>query len=157
MPLLRGLSPIEQETLIHKIKNSNRVLGDSVTGDVLDEMTYQTIEQKLAKISEEENFNTKNRYRLQRTKLDYADKSRMPIDEAKLKDVLRNQPTFKVAIDNEIGNYNKQIHNPQFENGVLTYLNEATFGEMRELVRDVGIHNDNIEFFNVGDLAKKRE
>jgi hypothetical protein len=53
-------------------------------------MTFQTIETKLAKLSEEENFNSKNRYRLQRTKLDYADKKRMPIDESKLKDVLRN-------------------------------------------------------------------
>ena len=40
MPLLRGLSPLEQETFIHKIRNSNRSLGDSVTGDLLDEMTY---------------------------------------------------------------------------------------------------------------------
>lgn len=81
----------------------------------------------------------------------------MPIDESKLKDVLRNQATFKVAIDQEIGNYNRQINNPQFENGILTYLNEATYGEMRDLVRDVGISSDNIEFVNVGDLAKKRE
>jgi hypothetical protein len=36
-------------------------------------------------------------------------------------------------------------------------LNEATYGEMRDLVRDVGIAPDNIEFVNVGDLAKKRE
>jgi hypothetical protein len=28
---------------------------------------------------------------------------------------------------------------------------------MRDLVRDVGIHTDNMEFFNVGDLQKKRE
>jgi hypothetical protein len=62
-------------------------------------MTYQTIEEKLAKISEEENFNKKNRYRLQRTQLDYADAKRMPIDEQKMKDVLRNRSTFKVAID----------------------------------------------------------
>ena len=27
----------------------------------------------------------------------------------------------------------------------------------RDLIRDVGIHQDNMEFFNVGDLAKKRE
>ena len=40
MPLFRGLSQTEQDTLIHKIRNSNRVLGDSVTGEVLDEMTY---------------------------------------------------------------------------------------------------------------------
>jgi len=36
----------------------------------------------------------------------------MPIDESKLKDVLRNQSTFKVAIDKEIGNYTKEIYNP---------------------------------------------
>ena len=105
MPLLRSLSADEQEILLHKIRNSGRVLGDTVTGDLLNEMAYQTIEQKLAKLSEDENFNSKNRYRLQRTKLDYADKKRMPIDEAKLKDVLRNRPTFKVAIEQEIGTY----------------------------------------------------
>ena len=99
MPLLRNLTAIEQETLLHKLRNTGRVLGDSVTGDLLNEMTYQTIEQKLAKLSEEENYNSKNRYRLNRTKLDYADKKRMPIDESKLKDVLRNRPTFKVAIE----------------------------------------------------------
>ena len=78
----------------------------------MDEMTHQTLETKLAKLSEEENFNAKNRYRLQRTKLDYADKSRMPVDESKLKDVLRNQATFKVAINKEIGTYDSQINNP---------------------------------------------
>lgn len=98
MPFLRNLTPEEQETLIHKIKNSGRSLGDSVTGELLNEMTFQQVEKKLAQISEEENFNAKNRYRLQRTKLDYADKKRMPIDESKLKDVLKNQPTFKTAI-----------------------------------------------------------
>jgi hypothetical protein len=36
-------------------------------------------------------------------------------------------------------------------------LNEASYGEMRDLIREVGIHQDNMEFFNVGDLAKQRE
>lgn len=40
---------------------------------------------------------------------------------------------------------------------MLSYLNEGTFGEMRDLVRDVGIHTDNIEVMNVGDFQKKRE
>jgi hypothetical protein len=120
-------------------------------------MTNSEIEKKLAKLSEEENYNAKNRYRLQRSKLDFADKKRMPVDESKLKDVLRNQPAFKAAIDQEIGTYESVRRNPQFENGVLTYLNEATFGEMRDLVRDVGISSDTIEFINVGDLQKKRE
>lgn len=156
MPLLRTLTPLEQETLIHKVRNSGRTLGDN-TSDLLNEMSLQTIEKKLAAISEEENYNSKNRYRLQRTKLDYADKKRMPIDESKLKDVLRNQPNFKAAFKQEIGNYEDQIKNPQFDNGVLSYINDASYGEMRDLVRDVGIHPDNLEFFNVGDLMKKRE
>jgi hypothetical protein len=157
MPVLSNLTISEQEALLHKLRNTGRQLGEDINHEILDEMTLQTIEQKLAKLSEEENFNAKNRYRLQRTKLDYAEKKRMPIDESKLKDVLRNQSTFKVAINKEIGNYTKEIYNPQFENGLLSYLNEAAYGEMRDLIRDVGIHPDNMEFFNVGDLAKKRE
>lgn len=156
MPFLRNLTLQEQEALIHKIRNSNRS-WDQISSEIIDEMTQQTIEQQLAKLSEEENFNAKNRYRLQRTKLDFADKKRMPIDESKLKDVLRNQTTFRIAIDKEIGNYNSEINNHQFEHGILTYLNESAYGEMRDLIRDVGICNDNLEFFNVGDLAKKRE
>ncbi len=120
-------------------------------------MTFKTTEEKLAKLSEEENYNSKNRYRLQRKKLDYADKRRMPIDESKLKDVLRNRPTFRTKIEEEIGNYTAEQMNPQLENGLLTYVNEAAYGEMRDLIRDVGIHPDNMEFYNVGDLAKKRE
>ncbi len=157
MPVLRNLTPEEQEILIHKIKNNGRRLGDNISGGLLNEMAFQHIEEKLAKISEEENYNSKNRYRLQRTKLDFADKKRMPIDESKLKDVLRNQPAFKTAINEEIGTYEPQRRNAQFENGVLTYLNEATYGEMRDLVRDVGINQDNLSFLNVGDLQKKRE
>jgi hypothetical protein len=38
------------------------------------------VEKKLAKISEEENYLNKNRYRLQKTKLTHADKRRMPVD-----------------------------------------------------------------------------
>lgn len=120
-------------------------------------MVNKNMEKKLAHISEEENYNKKNRYRLQRTQLDFADKKRMPIDESKLKDVLKNRPTFKIAIENEIGTYDVNKKNPQFENGILTFLNESSYGEMRELIRDVGIHADNMEFFNVGDLQKKRE
>lgn len=157
MPLLRNLTKDEQDALIHKVLNSNRVKGDSITGEVLNEMINKRIETKLSKISEEENYNAKNRYRLQRKTLDYADKKRMPIDESKLKDVLQNRPTFRARIDKEIGNYYSVSNNPQFENGLLTYLNEAAYGEMRDLIRDVGIHVDNLEFFNVGDLMKHRE
>lgn len=123
----------------------------------MENMITKEVEKKLAKLSEEENFNMKNRYRLQKKTLDFADKKRMPIDEQKVKDVLRNRPTFRTRIESEIGNYDAIRKNPQFENGLLTYLNEASYGEMRDLIRDVGINSDHMEFFNVGDLAKKRE
>lgn len=94
MPLLRGLSRDEADALIHKLRNSGRRLGD-YNDSILNEMINRNTEKKLAKISEEENFLAKNRYRLQKTKLDFADKKRMPIDESKLKDVLRNRPSFR--------------------------------------------------------------
>ena len=68
-------------------------------------MAYKTLEQKLSKISEKENFNAKNRYRLQKTQLDFADKKRMPIDQSKVKDLLRNQGEFRDKFNTEIGTY----------------------------------------------------
>lgn len=44
MPVLRGLTAEEQETLIHKLRNSGRVLGDNATADLLDDMTFQRVE-----------------------------------------------------------------------------------------------------------------
>jgi hypothetical protein len=76
----------------------------------------------------------------------------MPIDESKVKDLLINRPTFRVKIQEEIDNYTAHQADTQFEHGVLTYLNDATYGEMRDLVRDVGITTENIPFYNVGDL-----
>lgn len=157
MPLLRGLNEIEVETLLHKIRNSNRQLGDDVTNELLTQQVNKTVEEKLAEISEDANFMNKNRYRLQKKVLHHADKKRMPVDQQKIKDVLRNRPTFRTKIEEEIGNYTHIQQNPQFDYGILTYLNEGTMGEMKDLVRDVGIHTDNMEFFNVGDYQKKKD
>lgn len=42
------------------------------------------------------------------------------------------------------------------ENGILTYLSEAAYGDMEKLVREVGINRDTIEFFNVQDVKELR-
>lgn len=76
----------------------------------------------------------------------------MPVDEAKLRDVLRHQGMFRDKFNKEIGTYQHMQRNFQFENGVLTYLVDASSGEMRDLIKDVGISSDNLEFLNVGDL-----
>ena len=71
--------------------------------------------------------------------------------------MLRNHADFRIGFEKEIGTYQKAQKNFQNENGILTFLNEATGGEMRELVRDIGINNESMEFISVGDLLKKKE
>ena len=81
MPLFAHLSYEEGKSLVHLIHNNKRL-------DLLQALHSGQVEQELAKKVEEENFNQKNRYRLEKEKLDYADKKRMAIDSTKLKTVL---------------------------------------------------------------------
>lgn len=37
----------------------------------------------------------------------------------------------------------------QFEHGLLTYLREGAYGELGELVKEVGIKRDTIPFYNL--------
>lgn len=38
------------------------------------------------------------------------------------------------------------------ENGVLTYLNEAAYGDMRALLKDIGMNRDTVKFYNLGEI-----
>jgi hypothetical protein len=89
--------------------------------------------------------------------MDHADKKRMPVDETKIVDMLRSQGEFRKKMDEDIGTFSAHQNNPAFENGILTMLNEVATGEMRDLIRDVGINNDTITFYNTEDLQKKRD
>jgi len=53
--------------------------------------------------------------------------------------------------------YFEYQNNPAFENGLLTYVNEASWGDMKELLLDVGISRGNTRFYNVGDLIKSND
>jgi hypothetical protein len=46
--------------------------------------------EKMAKISEEENFAVKNRFMHQKETMNFARKEKMPVDKRKVKDILRN-------------------------------------------------------------------
>lgn len=84
--------------------------------------------------------------------MNFAEKKRMPIDEKKVKDLLRNEHIFRNRLNSEIGTYTHLIENPQMENGVLTYLNEAAYGDMKDLIRDVGLNKDSIPFYNLSAM-----
>jgi hypothetical protein len=81
----------------------------------------------------------------------------MPIDETKVKDMLRNQHIVRDKVHTEIGTYRKFQENTQFEKGVLTYVNEAAWGDLRELLKDIGVNRQTIRFSNVADLIKQGE
>jgi hypothetical protein len=59
MPLLRGLDKEEFRTLNHLLKNKK-----TEDSEILEQIMSNKNEKMLAKISEEENFAAKNRYRL---------------------------------------------------------------------------------------------
>lgn len=40
---------------------------------------------------------------------------------------------------------------------MLTYVNEAAYGELKDLITDVGIKDDTIEFTNLRMLNRKKE
>jgi hypothetical protein len=88
MPILKDLDENEVRVLLHKLENRTFQDIDNKT-DMLDRLTQSTTEKQFAKLSEEENFKAKNRYKLQRDLLDFIDKKRMPIDKSKVIDMLR--------------------------------------------------------------------
>ena len=59
MPLFRNLNEQEKKILIHKIKNNT-----NSEKQYLSDLVNKELEKKLSKISEEENYKAKNRYRL---------------------------------------------------------------------------------------------
>ena len=81
----------------------------------------------------------------------------MPIDQRKVKDLLRNQHVFRAKIDQEVDNYNEELNNNQQANGVLTYINESAWGDLRELLNDIGINRQTIRFANVADILKAKD
>lgn len=98
MPLLVNLDEEETEIFIHLIKNkSRRELNNDArrTQELIDEACSNEFLEKLAKISEEENFALKNRWYHNHKTMYYADKSKMPIDKSKVVDLLRNSNSFK--------------------------------------------------------------
>jgi hypothetical protein len=143
MPLFAELNPKEQRDLVHLIQS------ESVHGKHLDSEVDGILEKQLAKVSEEENYAIKNAYRHNKKTMQYAESKKMPVDERKVKDMLRNQHIFRNRLNEEVGTYQDQLDKPYMDHGILTYVNEAAYGEMRDLIRDVGINKDSIPFYNV--------
>lgn len=134
MPLFAHLTEEEGRILVHKIKNDKHlnVLRELHSGERLEE---------LAKHVEEERFNQKNRYRLDKLQLEYADKKRMAIDQSKLKQVLQHHDQFREKFEDEVGTYQEWKKNTEFENKMLGIFHETAYGSMRKLREEIGIED----------------
>jgi len=159
MPILRTLDSEETEIFLHLLRNNNRSSHaiTSRTNNLIDSACSDEEKQRLAKLSEEANFALKNTHVHQNTTMQYADKKRMPIDSDKVRDILRNEHIIRHEMDTKIGTYTGQQMNNQFENGLLTYVNECAWGDIRDLLKDIGINKETIRFLNVSDAVKAKD
>lgn len=151
--VLSGMSESEQRAFIHLIKNKKRSADD----DILDAIVSENTERELAEVAEQANYEVKNRYRLDKTTMQYADKKRMKVDERSVRDMLRNQHIMRQKLNEEIPNYTGHQEGSQFEHGLLTYLREGAYGELGDLVKEVGIKRDTIPFYNLETFRKYKD
>lgn len=159
MPILRTLDEEETEIFFHLVNSKDRVQNAATqrTNDLIDMACSDELKTKLATLSEEANFALKNTWQHQNTTMKYADKKRMPVDHTKVRDILRNQHLASYKLDADIGTYTEFQHNNQFESGVLTYLNEVAWGDLRDLLNDIGINRETLKFYNTSDMVKSND
>ena len=107
MPKLACLNNEEKRAFIHLVKNevTKKVLpGQEADIKAIQSECDNSFIQSLAKLSEESNHAVKNTYLHHKKTMAYADKKRMPIDERKVKDMLRHQHEFRSKIEDQIPN-----------------------------------------------------
>ena len=75
----------------------------------------------------------------------------MPIDQRKVKDILRHQNVVRSKIVSDVTTYEKHMECTNFESGVLTYAQECAQGDMRDLLDDIGINNYTIPYTGFAD------
>jgi hypothetical protein len=142
MPILSALDEEEMRIFMHLLesKNQQQNVSKQLTMTLVDEACSNEAKEKLAKLSEEENFALKSTYTHTKRTMQYAKKDKMPVDESKVKDLLRNQHIFRDRFKKDVGTYTGQREINSFENGLLTYVNEAAWGDLRDLLTDIGIN-----------------
>jgi len=144
---------------VHLLRNRRGACADGqeLTNRLMDNATDDTFLKEIAAVSEAENFALKNRYIHQKNTMNFADKKRMPIDESSVREMLRNQHIIRDKASRELNTYTAMQEKTQFEHGLLTYLREGAYGELGELIKEVGIKRDTIPFYNLTEHRKFKD
>ena len=159
MLVLSTLEEDEWRIFMHLRQNKNRTINKAkqISNTLIDSDCSTLAKEELARLSEEENYKLKNRYRHNKLTMELADKSKMPVDSRKVRDILKHSNVSQMKLQEEIDNYSETLNNPNFENGVLTYVNEAAYGDLRALLKDIGINRQSIRYTNVAAVTRARE
>jgi len=109
MPVIADLDEEETRIFLHLIKNKSRdqSLSKQISLNLIDEACSDNEKAALSKISEEENFALKARYKHDNDTAKWADPKRMPIDDTKVRDLLRYQHQFRGKILDEMNVYGR--------------------------------------------------
>lgn len=99
--VLAGLNESEQRALIHLVKNKRSSDDDQLLDSLVDEEPLR----QLAELSEQSNYELKNRYRHDKRTMQYANKRRMKVDERTVREMLRNQHHVRQRLNVEVPNY----------------------------------------------------
>ena len=135
MNIFSHLNEDEARSLVHLIKNKN-------TDDYLNDIHGGHVEKKLAQISEKANFESKNQYLLEKRKLNFAKKERMPVERAKVKDVIKNQEDFKLRFNKEFGLFEYMPRTVDYQNRVMSVFEFTAEGPLARLREEMGLVKD---------------
>ena len=135
MNVLHLLNEKEGESLCHLLKNKN---GKSY----IDALHSGVIESRLAKIAVYAQHEQKNEYLLEKNKLDYIRKDKMPVEKAKIKDVLKNAADFRVRFNDEFGLYDTMEKTMDQDKRLMQIFSITSTGPLEKLKLEIGLRKD---------------
>lgn len=71
----------------------------------------------------------------------WADKKKMPVEESKVRDMLRNQHIFRDKINKECGTYHENTEDMEWKKYAMYGLRKAAVGQMAELLDDIQLND----------------
>ena len=71
--------------------------------------------------------------------------------------MLRNQHLVRYKINTELPTYTEMQESCQFEHGLLSYTREGAWGELADLLKEVGIKRDTIPFYNLEKFRASKD
>lgn len=145
------LNEQEGRALVHLLKNQHR-------DNYLQDIHGGEVEALLAEIAEKENYAKKNQYMLNKRKLSYIQKERMPIEKTKIKDIFRHASDFKSKFNKEIGIYDTLPKLYDFDKRVIQYFYETARGPMMKLRDEIGLKDRlPLKFLRIKDMKELEE